>query len=362
MLSLLVVLANFGLDTWLLASSRTFASHVAQLWPLVVRARFGLLLLWLVGIAGLSQLLPRDAFPRDVVYVTAVGLAFDSLSLLAYSALRSLERHKRVTILQIGASLALLGVTLILPLQSGQLIWFATARTLVSMSAAGAVLLAVGVRSGQIAPLIGLRDLFRSARPFVLADVAVAVYLKADLSIIGLILGGGGAGVYGPALNLINITFMVPNALYFFIVPRLSHVHNVPGRSFRRIGLAQLLAQGLVGAVLSVSVFTSAPMLIQLVFGSAYALSASVLQLLSPIPFLKSLNFGLGAMLTAGDLQQQRTAMQVLCAIFNVTTDLIVIGPLGVGGVALTYTASELLLFLGYAATVRHRQLQQRGA
>jgi O-antigen/teichoic acid export membrane protein len=357
LLSLLIVVANFGLEAWLLAHSREFASNTAQLWPNLVRARLRLVVAWLAGMVLLGLILPSAAFPRVVVYVTALGLGFDSLSLLAYSALRSLERHTPVTLLQIGAALALLSVTLILPLRPGQLLLFAIARTGLSGLMALIVLRAVGGRRDRSVPTpIGLRELLRSARPFVLAETAVAIYLKADLSIIGLWLGATGAGLYGPALNLINITFMAPNALYFLVMPCLSRAQAMPDRSFQRIGLAQFLVQGAVGAALSLLMFVLSPLLVQLVFGPAYALSAGVLQLLSPIPFLKSLNFGLGAILTASGRQRQRTKVQVLCALFNVVANLIVVGPIGLGGVAVVYTASEFFLCLGYGYTVRQRR------
>ncbi len=360
LLSLLIVLANFGLEAWVLAHSRKFASNKAQLWPSVVRVRLRLILIWLAGMLLLGLVLPVNAFPREAVYVTAFGLAFDSLSSLALSALRSLELHRRVTQLQIGTAVCLLAVTLMLPLRPGQLLWFALARTAVSGATAIITLLTVGTWRVRSASPIKPGEILRSAWPFVLAETAVAIYLKADLSIIGLVLGAAGAGLYGPALNLINITFMVPNALFFFVMPRLSRAHAAPDRSFQRIGLAQLALQGVVGAGLSLLILVLAPWLVQLVFGSTYGLSASVLQLLGPIPFLKSLNFGLGAILTAGGLQSRRTKVQVLCALFNLFANLVVVGPIGIGGVAVVYTASEFFLLLGYAVTVM-RQRQKNG-
>ena len=357
LLSLLIVVANFGLESWVLAHSRKFATDAPHLWPSIVRIRLRLLLIWLVGVLFLGLILPANAFPREVVYITALGLAFDSLSSLALSALRSSERHNRVTQLQIGSALCLLTITLILPLQPGQLLWFAVARTAVSGVTAIIMFIAVGAWRRRSTSPIKPSEILRAARPFVLAETAVAIYLKVDLSIIGLMLGASGTGLYGPALNLVNITFMVPNALFFLVMPRLSRAYANPDRSFQRIGLAQLLLQGIIGLGLSLMIWMLAPWLITLVFGSAYGLSAGVLQLLSPIPFLKSLNFGLGAILTAGGLQSHRTKVQILCALLNLMANLIVVGPIGVGGVAVVYTASEFFLLLGYALTlIRQRQ------
>jgi O-antigen/teichoic acid export membrane protein len=80
-----------------------------------------------------------------------------------------------------------------------------------------------------------------------------------------------------------------------------------------------------------------------------------VLRLLSPILVLKSLNFGLAALLTAADFQSWRTTAQMVCAIFNVAANLVMIIHLGIVGVALVYMLSEALLLLGYAWVARRR-------
>jgi O-antigen/teichoic acid export membrane protein len=348
LLSLLIVLPNFGLDAWVLATGHATTAA----WRKVVGFRARLLLLWFAGIIVLGRFLPADSFPPDLVLLTAVGLAFDSLALLSYAGLRVQGFHQRVAAMQFVSSIALLAVTLLLPLGVSRITLFALGRTIVSVGAALVAMIAARQLYDRARIAIPVRGVLRAARPFASAELAAAVYLKADLTLVAWFLGPLAAGIYGPALNLTNLTFMVPNALYLLVVPVLAREYRTSRPAFRHLGTRQFIAQAAVGLVMSVGLFVLAPFMINLVFGPAYRASAVILRILSPIPFLKCLNFGSGALLSTSGCQSQRATMQVLCAGFNVSANLMIIGTYGVGGVALVYTFSELFLFLGYAFTV----------
>jgi O-antigen/teichoic acid export membrane protein len=351
--SLLIVLPNAGLDAFLLARGSATASGMPLLWRSSFRLRLRLLLIWIVCIVLAGGLLPDDTFPPAIMYPVTLGLACDSLTLLSYSALRGLDRHKQVTLLQVISALAVLGTTLMLPFGPGQIARFSIGRAVVSAVFAVPITALVGKLLHSPERPIPSLDLVRTARPFMLADLATSIYLKADLTIVSLFLGSSGASIYGPALNIVNVSFLVSNALYFFIMPILSRTYTTSLRSFARIGAAQLAAQALVGIAMLGLMFWSAPVVIDLIFGSAYQLSAVVLRLLSPILLLKSLNFGLAALLTTANLQSWRTTVQILCAAFNAVANLIVVVPLGIVGVAVVYVLSEIFLLAGYSLVVR---------
>ena len=106
--------------------------------------------------------------------------------------------------------------------------------------------------------------------------------------------------------------------------------------------------------LLSILVFEYAPMIVRIAFGPAYQASGIVLRWLSPILFIKSLNFGFGAVLTAGNNQTWRTTVQVISASFNLAANLAIVIPFGILGVVIVYLFSELLLLLGYSISVRN--------
>lgn len=348
--SFLVVLPNYGLDVWLLTRGHSTSSEVGRLWGSSIRLRVQLLLIWIAGMMVLAVVLPADTFPVKIMLPAVLGVGFDSLTLLSYAAFRSSNWHGRVTLFQSASSLALLGITTLLPLRSGSIFLFASGRAMLSAILLTSVIAIAGKEYlKERTALIQTRDILVSARPFMVAELASSIYEKADLTIVSLFIGSSGASVYGPAINLLQVSFLASRALFLFVVPALSKAYVESSRSFMRKAVMQLVAQGLVGAVLSTIVFLSASFIISLVFGPAYGASSEILCLLSPIPFLRSLNFALGAILASGNRQSQRTRVQLLCAAFNVLANLVVIVPFGIAGVAVVYVLSELILASGYS-------------
>lgn len=354
LMSLLLVLPNYGLDTWLLTREHSSKAELVQLWGRSIQSRFRLLVVWIAGVIVLGALLPRNTFPLAIVVPTVIGLALESLSVLSYAALRGLDQHGKVTLMQSASSLALLGIAFGLPIGPGQIQLFAVGRTAVSAILAGVVIPFVGRGYwGRFVDSLRAGSVLRSARPFMVAEVASAIYVKTDLTIVSFFLGSPGASVYGPALTLLQAVFLIPRALYYIVVPRLSQQRARTPRTFRRQGVTQLAAQGVAGAVLSLAVFLLAPAAVNLTFGPSYRDSALILVVLSPIPFFRSLNFAIGAMLAAGDRQPSRTKVQMGCAISSVLANLIAIPTLGVQGAAMTHVLSEMALCSGYLLLAR---------
>jgi O-antigen/teichoic acid export membrane protein len=347
--SLTIVLPNFGLDAWLLTQSGRSTEQLGELWRSLNRARALFLIAWLGAMALLGLALPAETFPWLVLITTSASLALESLALLAFSALRTLGSHLWVVALQIAAAVLLFAVTWFLPLGAGRIL-------LVSLSRAGVWLVMAAVTLAATALLIGTSaaapaksEPLRDAGPFMLGEFAASIYLRAPLTIVSLILGAGAASIYGPAVNLILFTFLVPNALYFVIVPILSRALVESPRLFRRLGTLQLAAHTVAGLVISLVTLQFGQVIVARLLGPGYEAAGLTLVLLSPIPLLKSLNFGLGAVLTSGGRQRPRTVTQVICAFFCVAASLVMGLRLGVAGIALVYSFSELLLLGGYA-------------
>lgn len=358
LVSILAVLPAFGFESWLLTGGAADAQRVAHLWRGAFRARIALLAPWFILVAALAALLPAATFPPLVLWFSALSAAGDGFTALTYAALRNVNAHRQVTLYQSVSAAILLMIALLLPLGEMRIVWFAAARAVFSSGVA----LALIVRTRCLLPQAAaapLREVVRQAQPFFLGEAAVSVYMRADLLIVSAFLGAVGSGVYGPALNLANMSFLAPNALYLLVVPQLSHRHRSALPAYRRLGGRQLAAQVLTGAVMSILMWLLAPLLVTFILGPTYAASVSVLRVLSIILFVKAVSFGLAALLTSSGNQKQRTAVQVVAAALNLAANLAVVPRWGVMGAATVYVISELLLCAGYAvATWRtHRTL-----
>ncbi len=351
LVSFLVIIPGFGMDAWLLTRPQQERKATLALWWSAMRARFPLLAIWLPAMLLLTLLLPRETYPVALMLPTIIALTLDSVSLLCFASMRTDQRHWQVTLLQSASALALLGLALLLPVDEQYLLAFAVGRALLSAVIAGLAVVALAypfqLAGAAIRPA---RDVLRDSRTFMVAELSSAVYVRADVTIVSLARGSSAAGIYGPAVSLLQLAFLPLRALFFFVVPVLSSAYQgLRRKQFVQYGFAQGVAQGLCGLALSLALFFLAPQIIRLVYGEAYAASAVILRILSPIPLLRAGNFGLAAMLTSSNRQHTRSRVQVAAAAFNVAANLLVVRPLGLPGVATIYVLSELLLLLGYA-------------
>lgn len=356
LVSLSLVLPNAGLDTFLLSYNQSDHSSIYSIWRLSLLLRSGLLAFWFAIMRLGTAFLPRSAFPPDLMVFVYIGLATDALTQLSYSAMRNLKRHREVTKIQILVSSILMTLAFAWPSGAGQVIKFSMARSFLSITLALFIIFARMHAPKPFRISLGLitKNLAKEVLPFYIADIAMAIYLKADLTIVSLFQGTYGASVYGPALNIVNMLFLIPNALYLLAVPTLAQKYQSDRTSFSKISIVQMLTQFLTGITVATLLCIWSPALVKLLL-PAYINTIPVLRLMSPVIALKALNFGAAAILTSAQLQPWRTTAQVITALFNVTANLIVIGSLGVQGVALVYTLSEFLLSIGYLWPVLNR-------
>ncbi len=357
--SFLVIIPGFGMDAWLLTQSSDNKASAASLWASSIRTRGSLLFVWIIAMIPLSILLPNGTYPPSILLPTILGVALDSLILLSFSALRIRGQHRIVTLLQAGSGTSLLALTLMLPLSDGQIALFAVARTILSIFFFLILLLFMGRDYlKNRAPLMGFGRILGASRTFMWAELASSVYVKADLTLISIVIGPLGSSTYGPAITILQAAFIILRALFYFFVPTLSKTYSKNLRDYVNKSILHFLIQITTGAVISIFLFLLAEPVINLIFTAAYADSAVILRLLSPIPFIRSINFALGAVLTSSNRQKRRTRVQISAALFNIIGNLLIIGPLGINGVAVVYVFSEIFLALGYILLVRDLRKQ----
>ena len=347
-ISFLIVLPGFGLDAWLLTQGKRSSKDIFAYWKNTAQLRIKLLSGWAIGMFLITLLLPKETFPPGIMIPSILGLTFDSLILLGYAAFRNLGNHKWVVIFQVVSTSTLLLSAIIVPSSSYQITIFATIRMAVSVLFAFLMYLSQRTRFHGIPKTISSITLLRESKAFMWAELASAIYVRADITILSLALGALATSIYVPAINILQLTFLAPRALFYFATPILSRAYQTSLESFLRKVFFQLIIQTVLGLILSYFVYKFAPLIINLVFGENYESSGKILLMLSPIPLLRSLNFALGASLTASNYQTFRTRVQIFSASFNVVGNLLIVKIWSSAGVAIIYTLSELILYVGY--------------
>lgn len=348
LLSFLVVLPGLGLDTWFLAQYLPTRERFTSFWNQSLRLRGSALLLWLGLIGLLGFILPKETYPWDIWLPTAISVAFDSFSLLSFSALRTQNKHKLVTVWQSSFAVSLFIVTFWLPVSPNYVIVFANIRMILSilLTFIIAVYYQRWYRDVKQTAAALNQEMLREGQAFMLTELASAVYVRADISIISLIMGRFATALYAPAISLLQASFLAPRAFFLFILPLLSKSFQKNTKKFNRQSTLQLIVQAIIGAITSIVLFFFAADILDLIFKEAYLGSTQYVRLLSPIPFLRALNFAVGTMLIASNRQVLQTKAQVIVAIFNIMANLIVIEPFGLVGISITYVISDAILLV----------------
>ncbi len=151
------------------------------------------------------------------------------------------------------------------------------------------------------------RILLHGIPTFGVMVLVATFYFRMDIIVVSLMLGESAAGIYGAAMRLVSLTFLMPESLVNAIYPALSRaMHATPGRAEN---LTRASASILVVSCLaaSLSLYGLSAWIVPLLFGQAFTLSGELLKVLTFMLPLHALNGLLGFLLQS--CRRERTAL-----------------------------------------------------
>lgn len=303
------------------------------------------------GALGLTVLLGRDDETRLLVAILLVGVlsmyAFDGIDYWLQAGVRS--RHAvqaRSAALLIASAL---NVALIVA--GAPLLAFVLAAAL-EYVLAGVGLLAVYVRLGGAPqawrfslPLV--RRLLAASWPLILSGVANAINLRVDQLMLGVMNGPEAVGTYAAAARLSEVWYFVPAAIAGSVFPAMVRAHAGDRRTFDRwMGRLYDLMVGLALPI-SVVVAIGSGLIVSVLYGPAYAPSATILTIhvwAGPFVFLGA---ALSRWLIAEDRLRFSLVRHGAGAAVNIGLNLILIPRYGGTGAAMATLASYAVASLG---------------
>lgn len=341
-----IMVASMGLDTWLLREGgrrSDLDDTIGQVFSLRLLTT-GVLMVLAVGALAATG---RTSLSLPVAFA-ALGLTAELLLTTAHTALRAQVRNVAASLLQMLVAALTIGLIMVawnpgLPLLS------ATGFRLLADAFGLAIMLWLLGRSLRH---IGFRaarlwSMVYSARHFFATDVLSNIALKADLILVALVIGPLAAGVYSPALTIVNTTFVVPMVAWQVLLPIVSRMEPGSPQLRRTLGLA--VAGSVAYGVLWLLVLSwGAEPLIDAIFRPEYRDAAPLLRIMALIPLLKSLNFCSAMLMVARDRQVLRNRLLAIGAVFNVVANLAGIPIFGLHGAAWINLATETVLLIGY--------------
>lgn len=227
--------------------------------------------------------------------------------------------------------------------------WIAATLQSISAMIGGVVSLVLLLRMGvirrvRITPANVVGE-FRDAWPIFVSTVAINIYNSTNTIILGVFQGPGAVGIYAAADRLRAAAQGIISPISQAVFPYSNRLIDRSPVEGRRFILKLLVIQGSVTAVISLMLFTLAPLIIDVLVGKNFASSIVVLQILSLTPWLVGISNVLGVQLMLSLGLKKTFSKILLCA---AGFDLVIAWPLisrfGAIGTALTVVAAEVVV------------------
>lgn len=351
-----VVFSDFGLYTFSIKELSRRTGSLGDYYGRILSLR---LLLSLASFVTFLLVLAFLPFSREYkVIIAVIGLYQVMYSLVNGFAAVFIAREDMhlagLTEASLRAAAALIGITVVMA--GGSLVM-----ALAPLPAVGATQLFLAYwlvtrkygRPILIASWSSLRQTMRDAVPYALSLFCYQLYSRTDVVLLGFLLGAAAAGVYNVAYRVIFLLLFIPHFASVSLLPLASRLYTSSGKELEVLYHRSLRLIILIGLPIASGVWLIAPDLIVLIFGEAFAESASVLRILAGMLFLSFINRTLSVFLMACDRQLESTKSHWTAAWANVVGNLLLIPAFGIKGAAVATLISEAVLVALFAVRLR---------
>lgn len=349
------IMFSLGLDIWLLREGSRNLVRLGEFLGSVLTIKGIVGLGWFGLITLLPPLLNSNLFPAELIRLSALSVWLESLFATVLTAYKASLRNRIVTILGASSNTLWLLATLLLIRSGAQqvAVYMQIRAGVLLFSLIVAVLLTWYCWALPTAAFQTIKRAIHEALPFAISELLAWTSMRLDVLIIAFVLGQYAVGLYSPATGIVNALFMIPATVYMVIVPVLSNLFVTNVKQAWLTAKRSVLLLAAVGIGLFLALAVGARSLTSLL-GTSFRGSQEVMQILSLVPLLHSLTFGMAAILVATNQQVYRTLVQAIAVVANMALNLLVVRWAGIYGVAVVYVVTEIVLLVGYAWLVRN--------
>jgi len=339
------IVFNLGLDTWFLREG-AFTSDLKSTLGKIIRAKGIGGIIWLFILLTISAVIRPDLYAPQLMLLVALDIWADAIFttvLVGFNLNRWIKQYSILLLISRIGKLS--GIVALILLNTKNLLFFAGWRFFVS---AIMMLIILLITKPIFSRGYGERSILKESRPYALSELLAVIYMQVDVNILYFFRGAFAVGTYSPALSMTNALFVIPNAVFNFVVPSLTRLYTYSSRAFLKKSKEVLLLTLAIGVALATGLALTSRPLTQLLLGEEYRLSGEFLLGLSPILLFKSLEFGFAAIIVAAKAQRSRLVPQVLAAVLNLLLNLILIPLIAANGAVIAYLVTEAVLLVSY--------------
>ncbi|GJM42697.1 MAG: polysaccharide biosynthesis protein [Ardenticatenaceae bacterium] len=191
------------------------------------------------------------------------------------------------------------------------------------------------------------RQLIQQAWPLGVSIVLSIIYTRLAILLLEVMGDSETVAHYSAAWRLVEPTQILPASLLAAVYPAFSLALTQNPRRADRLGQQTSLLLAVAGAVVAFTFWLTGPWLIDLLYGSDFAASARVLQLLGVTVLPVYLNYSLTHYLVARGQQQTLTALTAVSLLLHLLLCWLFIPQFGVIAPAFSVLAAECVLLVG---------------
>jgi len=185
--------------------------------------------------------------------------------------------------------------------------------------------------------------------PFGLLSVFFLIHFQSSIILVSYILGNEAAAKYSVVIIIMTGIYMFPGLIYQkLLLPKIHRWANQDRKKLKQVYLKGNFLMLILGIVIAGTVLLVAPYAIPIVFGDKYVdvmLILSIFAFAIPIKFVAA---SVGAVLTTGAHVITKVKYMGIIAFANVLLSFLLIGVVGITGVAYAALISEGLLLIIY--------------
>lgn len=317
----------------------------------VFTLKIPLIILAAVLVIGGVHLLGYPPVTRQMVYLSAIVLALDAVSLTFYGFLRGhyLLKYEALGLIVSQFVILAFGVW---ALRTGQPVqYLIVALILGSFYNALQAIYFTRRRIGILPKLVWdapfAKTLLKTAFPFALAGAFVKIYSSVDAVLLSKLVGDTATGLYSVPYKMTFAFQFIPMGFTAALYPAMSKYWAVDKEQLGRVLYKGMKYLALLAFPLVVGAIVLARELIFAIYGPAYLPAVLGLQVLVVTLISVFLGFPLGSILNATDRQMVQTKLMGLATLVSVVLNVALIPRIGFMGAVIASLVSHFVLFGG---------------
>ncbi len=289
------IISELGLPALLVRDLAQLPARRVSYYRIGLVIQFSASLLTWAALVGFTWLLGLPPATQTILWVVGASLPFYAITSVTQTLFQSSERMEFVMGVELCINTLILLLSIAVVLRGGTTLHLTA--VLVITQLISALVSTVLLRRSRLFDLPQEKVawqwsmLWQRAGPFYVLALADVLLQRADVVLLSIVAGEAITGIYGAAYNLVRVALKLVQNFWAALYPTLSRLYHHNQAHYRRLGnfslrygMLALFGAAAIGAGITQEA-------LGLIYGSAYAQSALVLQILlwsAPIYLLES--------------------------------------------------------------------------